>query len=403
VAAVQRLILSALNCKRPNPRCSYVAPTYRQAKDVAWEYVKTFAGPVATEIHESELRVTLLNGARVRVYGAENFDALRGVYHDDVVLDEYADMAPSVWPMIIRPALSDRLGKALFIGTPKGRNLFYQVYDAAGGDADWTRIMLRASETRLLPEAELEAARRDLTPEAYAQEYECSFDAAIMGAYFGKEVAEIERLGQITEVAAEPTLPIHTAWDLGIGDSMAIWAFQVHGTQIRVIGHYEASGYGFDHYVKECAARGWVGGDDFVPHDAKVRELGTGRSRVEVLIGMKRKPRLVPDHKVDDGISAARITLPRCWFDAERCRDGLEALRQYRTDYDEKTRAFKNTPKHDWTSHTADAFRYLAMAWRVLAPEPPKPLPKSIVVGGESSMDLDDMWKYAAAPVAARY
>lgn len=403
VAAVQRLILSALNCPRPNPRCSYVAPTYRQAKDVAWDYLKSFAGPVAAEMHETELRVTLKTGARIRLYGAENFDALRGVYHDDVVLDEYADMAPSVWPMIVRPALSDRQGKALFIGTPKGRNLFWQLFDAAEHDPEWARIMLKASETRLLPPEELAAAARDMTPEAYAQEYECSFDAAILGAYFGREIAELERQGRLTEVKREPALQVHTVWDLGIGDSMAIWAFQVLGTEVRVIGHYEASGHGLDHYVKECNARGWSGGDDWVPHDAKVRELGTGRSRVETLISMGRNPRLVPNHKVDDGIAAARLTLPRCWFDAEACRDGLEALRQYRADYDEKTRAFKNAPRHDWTSHTADAFRYLAMAWREVAAEAPAPKPRQIVIGAESTMTMDDAWKYGVERAEGRY
>lgn len=393
VAAVQRLILSALACQLPNPRCSYIAPTYRQAKDVAWEYLKQFAGPVlAGDPHETELRVTLQNGGRVRLYGAENGDALRGIYHDDAVLDEYADMPPSIWPQIVRPALLDRAGRALFIGTPKGRNGFYEIYDEAGRDPEWTRLTLRASETGLLPAAELAAARRDMTPEVYAQEFECSFEAAIMGAYFGREMAELERAGQIGAVPREPALPVHTAWDLGIGDSTAIWAFQVHGAEIRVIGHYEANGRALDHYAKECEARGWRGGHDFVPHDARVRELGTGRTRVEMLIEAGRKPRLVPSHKVEDGINAARMTLPRCWFDEASCRDGLEALRQYRADYDEKTRAFRNAPKHDWTSHTADAFRYLAMAWREMAPEQPKPAPRTLLIGAESSMTMDDLW-----------
>ncbi len=395
VAAVQRLILSALACELPSPRCSYIAPTYRQAKDVAWEYLKSLAGPVlAGDPHETELRVTLVNGARIRLYGAENGDALRGVYHDDVALDEYADMPPSVWPMVVRPALSDRNGKALFIGTPKGRNTFFDIYDDAGRDPEWTRLTLRASETGLLPASELDAARRDMTPEVYAQEYECSFEAAILGAYYGRELADLERMGRLVSVPREPALPVHTAWDLGIGDSTAIWAFQVLGGEIRVIGHYEASGRALDHYAKECEARGWKGGEDFVPHDARVRELGTGRTRVEMLLQSGRRPRLVPAHRVEDGINAARMTLPLCWFDADACRDGLEALRQYRTDYDEKTRAFRNTPKHDWTSHSADAFRYLAMAWRELAPAAPKAAPRFAVVGGESTITItiEDLW-----------
>lgn len=397
VAAVQRLILSGLSCPLPSPRCSYIAPTYRQAKDVAWEYLKSLAAPVMDgDPHETELRVTLINGARIRLYGAENGDALRGIYHDDTVLDEYADMPPSIWPMVVRPALSDRNGKALFIGTPKGRNGFFTIYDEAGRDPEWTRLTLRASETGLLPASELDAARRDMTPEAFAQEYECSFEAAIIGAYYGREMAELERMGRLCAVAVEPVLPVHTAWDLGIGDSTAIWAFQVHGAEIRVIGHYEANGRALDHYARECEARGWRGGFDFVPHDARVRELGTGRTRVEMLIEAGRKPRLVPAHKVEDGINAARMTLPRCWFDEAACREGLEALRQYRADYDEKTRAFRNAPKHDWTSHTADAFRYLAMAWREMVPEPAKPAPRNVVVGGETTLTMDDLWSAQA-------
>lgn len=397
VAAVQRLILSALSCERPFPRCAYIAPTYRQAKDVAWEYIKRFAAPITDDVNESELRVTLRTGARIRLYGAENADAMRGIYNDDAVLDEYADMAPSVWPLIVRPTLSDRRGKALFIGTPKGRNGFFDLFDAAGAAPDWSRLMLRASETGLLPLDELTAAQRDMTPEAYAQEYECSFEAAILGAYFGREIAEAERAGRICAVPYEPALPVHTAWDLGMGDSMAIWFFQVAGNEIRVVDHYENHGQPLSHYVAEISARtqGVARGTDWLPHDARVRSMDTGRTRVETLVQLGRKPRLVPDHKPMDGINAARLTLSRCWFDAERCKAGLEALRQYRADYDEKTRTFRDSPRHDWTSHTADAFRYLAMAWREIAPQPVPEPGRRLAVGASNTATFNDLWQTA--------
>jgi hypothetical protein len=211
-----------------------------------------------------------------------------------------------------------------------------------------------------------------MTPEQYEQEFECSFEAAIMGAYFGKEVAEAERQGRITAVEPDPDLPVNTAWDLGMGDSTSIWWWQVAGREIRIIDHYENNGQSLEHYADVIAERGYRRGKDWVPHDAKVRELGTGRTRVETLASLKLNPVLVPDHKIMDGINAARVTFPRIWFDADRCEAGIECLRQYRADYDDKTRAFKDAPKHDWTSHAADAFRYLCMAWREMAPPPEK-------------------------------
>lgn len=298
---------------------------------------------------------------------------MRGAYLDGVVLDEYADMRPSVWGEVIRPMLADRKGWATFIGTPKGRNEFFRLFEVSQADPTWFSAMLRASETAILDSEELELARADMTPEQYAQEFECSFDAAIIGAYYGREIAEAERAGRITTVAVDESLPVHTAWDLGIGDSTAIWLFQIAHDGLRVVGHIEDSGKALPHYVKALNATGYTFGHDFVPHDAKVRELGTGRTRVETLISLGRKPRLVADHKVDDGINALRVMFSRIWWDKDACAAGIEALRQYRADYDEKLKTFKDKPRHDWTSHTADAARYMALAFRELTrPEKPK-------------------------------
>lgn len=375
VATINDLIKAAILCPRDHGRYAYVAPFLSQAKEVAWEYIKRFAEPLITDKNEAELWVQLLNGARIRVHGADNPDRLRGAYLDGVILDEYADMRPTVWGEVIRPMLADREGWATFIGTPKGKNAFWKLWQDAQGSPNWFAGMLRASETGLISAAELADAARDMTPEQYAQEFECSFDAAILGAYFGKEIAEAERAGRVTLLEPEPALPVHTAWDLGMGDSTAIWFFQVVGDEIRFIDHYENSGKGLDHYAAELNARGYRYGHDYVPHDAKVRELGTGRSRIETLISLGRKPRLVPDHKLMDGINAARLTIPKAYFDARACHAGLESLRQYRADYDEKARTFRDRPKHDWTSHSADAFRYAAMAWRAMKPERKQPDP----------------------------
>lgn len=371
VACVQDLIRAAIQCDKPNGRFAYIAPFYVQSKDVAWAYLKQFTADLPqVKPNEGELHITFgHNGARIRLYGADNYDRMRGIYLDGAVLDEYGDMDPRAWPEVIRPALSDRKGWATFIGTPKGRNAFFEVHRHAETSPDWYSLVLRASETGLVDAQELADARAMMTPEQYAQEFECSFDAAVVGAYYASLIAEAERDGRIKPIAREPSLPVHTAWDLGIGDSMAIWVWQAGPEGMRVIDHIEDHGKPLPHYVAELQARGYTGGIDYVPHDAKVRDLGTGRTRLETLAGMGRNPRLVAIHPIDDGINAVRQLLPRMWFDSERCGDGIEALRNYRTDYDEKLKAFKKAPRHDWTSHTADALRYAAMAYREMAIE----------------------------------
>lgn len=367
VATINDLIKGAVTCKRQHGRYAYVAPFLSQAKEVAWEYLKRFAQPVLEDKNESELWVQLLGGHRIRIHGADNPDRLRGAYLDGLVLDEYADMRPSVWGEVIRPMLADRQGWATFIGTPKGRNEFFEVFDRSQRDDGWYSAILRASETGLLPQEELDDARADMTPEQYEQEFECSFDAAILGAYFGKEMAEAQRSGRITQVAVVEGVPVNTAWDLGKGDHMAIWCWQAVGGEIRVVDFLQQHGFDMRHYCAELDARGYYG-IDYVPHDATVPSLETGKTRVETLVAMKRKPRVVAIHKVMDGINAARVEFRRVWFD-ERCKDGLEALRQYRADFDEKLKTFKDEPRHDWASHAADAFRYMCVAFREARPQ----------------------------------
>lgn len=395
VACLMDTLDAALRDTTGNARYAYIAPYYVQAKSVAWDYLKLFARPVlASPPNESELRVDLVNGSRITLYGGDNGDRLRGLALDGVILDEFADMPPSLWGAVVRPALADRKGWATVIGTIKGRNQLWQLYDSAN-PAEWYRAVLRASETGILEQSELDDLRRTMTPEAYAAELECDPSAAILGAYFGKDIAQAEREGRITTV--EPLdAPVNTAWDLGIGDATAIWFWQAVGNEIRVIDHYENHGQAIPHYVAEIEARGYRKGLDYVPHDAKVRSLETGRTRVETLVSLGRNPRLVPNHKIMDGINAARLTMPRVWFDADKCKQGVEALRQYRADFDEKTRAFKDTPKHDWTSHTADAFRYLCMAWR----EQAQPVEKPAIppVKGITDYKVEEMWNFNRRP-----
>ena len=380
VACINDLIRAALSEGKIDGRYAYIAPQFNQAKDVAWMYLKRFCGVIpGAEFNESELRVDLPNGSRIRLYGADNPDRLRGIYLDGVVLDEYADMRPSVWGEIVRPLLTDRQGWAVFIGTPKGRNAFWSVWDQAASNDRWFRLMLRAGETGILPADELADAQRDMTPEQYAQEFECSFEAAILGAYYAKELRDAENDGRICPVPVERSALVHVAWDLGVGDSTALVFCQVIGREWRIVDYYEANGVGLDHYVQVLNGKGYTYGDQILPHDVGVRELGTGRSRLEVLDSLGvRNVKVLPATSVDDGINAVRMTLPKCWFDATRCHDLLEALRQYRTEYDDRLKRFKPRPLHDWTSHAADAFRYLCVGLDEYTP----PKRQNVEIGG---------------------
>ena len=365
VATINQLIRAALTCTKPEPRCAYVAPLFKQAKDVAWTYLKQFTAPIpGAQAHESELRVDLPNGGRVRLYGADNPDGMRGIYLDDCVLDEFADMRPRMLPEIIRPALSDRRGSLTIIGTPRGHNDFHKIWQQAQNDNDWFGLMLKASETQLVAQEELDSSRKMMTPEQYEQEYECSFEAAIQGAYWGREMAAAEADGRICDVDVDINEPVCTAWDLGVRDATAIWFFQILAGGINVVDYYEASGVGLDHYAEAVRAKRYQVGPCFVPHDAQVKEWGSGRTRIEQMQALGFEVRMVPNHRLMDGIGAARETLARTRFDRLRCADGIEALKQYRADFDEERKVQKPTPLHDWTSHAADAFRYLAMVWR---------------------------------------
>jgi phage terminase large subunit len=366
VACVHDLQRGALTSDQERPRFAYLSPYLRQSKQVAWDYLRaamTASRALGASVHETELRVDYPNGGQVRLFGADNPDALRGIYLDGVVLDEYADMDPRVWSEIIRPALADRRGWAVFIGTPKGRNAFFDLWRRAQTEPGWFSLMLKASETGLIAEEELMLARRDLSEAQYAQEFECSFDAAVVGAYYGALMRQAEADGRIAGVPYDPAALVWTAWDLGIRDATAIWFAQIVGREIRIIDYYEASGVDLGHYARELMARPYAYAGHIVPHDAQAKELGTGKSRLEVLAGLGLKGiTLAPVHRVEDGINAVRVVIPRCWFDARKCARGIDALRLYRAQHDDKHAILRPHPVHDWSSHAADAFRYLAMS-----------------------------------------
>ena len=368
VFAVNHMIKHALTCPLPRPRVALIAPTFTQAKRISWDYVKHYAGVIpGVTFNETELRADFPNGGRIMLLSGENPDALRGIYLDLCVFDEYGMQNPRVWGEVVRPALSDREGSAIFLGTPAGHNHFFDILQQAKeqseeGSDQWYWKIAKASETKVVKELELDAAKVQMTPEQYEQEYECSFTAAIIGAYYGKLLAALDDDNRITRVPYDPGLPVHTAWDLGINDSTAIWFAQVYrGGAVNVIDYYENSGVGLDHYAEVLRKKDYHCGDHLAPHDIEVRELGSGKSRLETAFGLGIRFKVIPKMKIADGINAARMLIPKCYFDREKCAEGLEMLRQYRQEWDDRKRMFRDQPRHDFTSHSADAFRYLAL------------------------------------------
>ncbi len=362
VMAINHLIRAALTCKLERPRYAYLAPTYTQGKAIAWDYLKHYSRPVpGTSFNESELRVDFPNGAQVRIYGADNPDALRGIYLDGVVPDEFGLMQGKVWYEVLRPALTDRHGWALFIGTPAGKNAFWALRDYAGVTPGWFVCEYKASETGILAADELASAKEAMSADSYAQEFECSFEASVRGAIYAKEMMACRDAGRIQRVAYDPVLPVHTAWDLGIGDTTAIWFMQTKWPEVRAIDYYEQSGEGLSHYVNVLNGKGYTWGRHILPHDVEVRELGTGRSRKEMLASLGLRVEVAPNLSLDDGIEAARMFVKRTWFDAEKCKQGIDALQNYRREENTRTGELKPQPVHDWASHGADAYRMAAV------------------------------------------
>jgi hypothetical protein len=360
VAALNHLIREAVLNEKETPRYAYIAPTYGQAKRVAWDYLVKYTLPLGGTNNISELRVDFW-GRRIQLYGSDNPDSLRGQFFDGVIIDEVGDQNPKIWTDIVRPALTDRKGWCLFIGTPKGHNHFKELRDRAEKEDGWGLLEFKASETGVVDDTELKAAKNEMGEDKYRQEFECSFDAAVEGSYFGQILNELEEKKHMQEIPREELSRTFTAWDLGMGDSTSIWVAQLVGTEVRLIDYYENHGVGLDHYVKWIKDNDYLKAEHILPHDVRVRELGTGKSRMEMLEDSGLEVKIAPRMGLDDGIQAVRRLLPRCWFNVPKVQIGLNCLRNYRRDYDEKRKIFFERPLHDWSSHGSDSFRYLAL------------------------------------------
>jgi len=363
---LNHLLRAAIQCGKRNPRFHYLTASYRMAKQVSWDYVHQFAGTIpGVRFNETELRCDLPNGARIQLLGGEDESRLRGMYSDGIVIDEMGIMSETIFTEVIRPMLVDRKGSwCCMIGTPQGHNLFYDYWQAAADDPEWYRVMYRASETGIIPQKELDAARQSMNDDAYRQEFECSFEAATPGAVYGREMQELEEKGQVTHVPYDPALRVDTHFDLGINDATSVIFTQTAGRALHVIDYFEARNEGLPFYARMLDEKGYLYGRHHAPHDIEVRELGTGKSRREIAWDLGINFEVVPKLPIEDGIHAAKMQLPKTWFDRENCHQLLESLRFYHRVYDPKNRMFRSRPRHDWSSHAADCWRYCSVAQR---------------------------------------
>lgn len=362
VACIGELIVRALYTKRKRAKFAYIGPFRQQAKEVAWGYLKDMShGLIKGNPRESELRVRLPNDATITIYGADNPDAFRGMYFDGVVVDEYGDIRATLWNEVLLPALLDRNGWAVFIGTPKGKNHFYKMFKRAQEEEDWFCLTLKASESGLLSQKALRLARQEMSEEAWQQEMECDFEAAVPGTYYAKLINEMEQKGLIGSFPYRPDLPVLAAADLGFSDSTAWWFWQVDEQGPFFINYEEDAGRPLSFYFEMLENLPYTVDEIWLPHDARATSFQTGRTTIEQFLARKLPVRLVPKQKVQHGIDAARQLLPACRIDEVGCYGGIEALRSYRRRYNEKTQSYDDKPLHDFASNGSDAFRYAAL------------------------------------------
>ena len=367
VACVADLLEKAIRNPLPMPQYSYIAPTYKQAKKIAWRYLKEMGEQIIRKVMESELSVELVNGAVITLFGADNPDSLRGLYHDGVVIDEYGNIPPSLWGEIVAPAVADRDGWVVFIGTPAGPNHFYELWKEALADEDWFTKMLKADESGVFSAERLAKIKKQpgMDEDTYGQEMLCDFHAANKGAYYAKQLNELEAAGHMGLFPWDPSKPVITAWDIGWSDDTSIWFAQIHGKEIHIIDFWTGSQYALEEVLAELQELPYVYEPFWLPHDAKNKSFQTGKSTRELMWAAGAKTQQVPELSVQDGITAVRATLPKVYFNTgnENVRKyGLPALIMYQREYDEVKRVYRQKPRHDWASNPADAFRYLCLA-----------------------------------------
>ncbi len=375
VAVLNHIQRDAL--KTPNSRFAYIAPFYKQAKNIAWDLLKYYAQPIpGVQFNESELSVKYPNGSKLQLYGADNPDSLRGIALWGVAFDEYSQQPSNIFTEIIRPALADHQGYAIWIGTPKGKNELYRLYEHGKNDPAWMSLLLTVEDTKLLPEAELEDARSLMSEDEYAQEFLCSFDASIKGAYYADELALARKQGRIKLVPYDPVLKVHTVWDLGVGQALGIGFYQRVGSELHMIDYWEGSHKdGIPQAIKALQNKSYIYGKHFLPHDAEGTESGTGKTRVATAreLWPAAQFEVIPKLMIDDRIQRGKLMMARMWFDEQNCQIFLDYLAQYHREWDDNKGMFLEKPFHDFTSHAADVHSYAAVIEDQMTNEDIKP------------------------------
>lgn len=367
-------------------------PEFLQGRKAIWTAINAHTGKrrideafppsMRESTNDNEMFIRFINGSTWQIIGSDRYDATVGAGVAGITYSEWALANPSAWAYH-RPMLEENDGWAAFITTPRGRNHAKALFDHAQKTPIWFSELLTALDTHALTQERLDEALaeyqalygEDVGTAQFRQEYLCDWNAAILGAFYAFEMARVRNEGRILDIAALPGVPVHRSWDLGMTDDTSIWFFQVVGAQLFILDHHATSGIGLEAWRDDIASRyrerGWKHGNDYVPHDAKVKEMGTGRTRVETMISLGLKPILVPNASIEDGRNAVRRTLPLCVFHPRCETGGIDALEQYRREWDDEKKAFRANAVHDWTSHPSDSFRYLALSWRPQAPRVP--------------------------------
>jgi hypothetical protein len=352
-------------------------PTYRQGKKVIWNgmdrngyrFTDHIPKALRKRVDNTDMLIETNNGSIYQVVGTDKIDLVVGANPIGCVFSEWSLQNPAAWDYM-RPILAENNGWAVFIYTPRGKNHGFTILQTAiAFPKIWYSEVLTVENTKAIPEQiltqeHLEIIRKDGNDALYQQEYMCSFEVPIQGAYYAQQLMVADDEGRISGVPYDPATAVHTAWDLGIDDSMSIWFFQVVGQEFHFIDYYESSGEGINFYIKYLKEKRYVYGNHYAPHDIKVRELSTGKSRFETAKNLGIRFEIVPKLSLEDGIDAVRNVLNRCWFDKIKCDKGLSALRSYHKEWDEDNQVFKSKPEHDWSSHGADAIRTFAVGFK---------------------------------------
>jgi len=342
-------------------------------------------------------------GSTWQVVGSDNFHGVIGSPPYGVVFSEWSLADPEAWSQI-RPILRENNGWAIFIYTPKGKNHGWTTLEFAKSEPGWYHDVQPASETGMFTQTALDEELREYISEYgeddgrayFDQEYNCSFNAPLLGSYYGSYLGKARAEGRVAAVSCEPGLPVYTGWDLGRSDDTAIWFAQRNSGAVRVIDYYRSSGHTMDHYAKVLAEKPYVYAEHVLPHDGSNQMMHAPDSLALQLMKMRPndKVRVLRRDDVDAGIHAVRQILPLCWFDDAKCASGLSALESYHREWDDTKKMFKDVPCHDWASHPADAFRTLALGLPASYQNKTEARSPLIVIGDRSrtTMTLDDAY-----------